>query len=221
MFHVKLIPFLLIPIFIHSISVAQGSIELEDKPFTVTGNPDQKIQDWLSGFSIYKKMTPFERDVMYWVNVMRSNPSDFNDKYVRAFLSQFPEAESRYSKSLAADLKGSPALPLFKPTEILYSASVAHARDLALKQKRLSHSSSSGEDFLARVKKAGIKGCAAENLYEGKDDALKAIILLLIDQNVPDLGHRKSLLDPRLNLMSPGSQPKGNKFILVQLFSCE
>ncbi len=217
----KLIPLLLITIFINSAAVAQGSIELEDKPFTVIGNPDQKIMDWLSGFSVYKKMTPFERDVVYWVNVMRSNPADFNDKYVRSFLNQFPEAQSKYSKSLATDLKKSPALPLFKPTEILYSASIAHARDLAIKQKRLSHSSSSGEDFITRVKKAGIRGCAAENLYEGKDDALKGVILLLIDQNVPDLGHRKSLLDPRLNLMSPGSHPKENKFILVQLFSCE
>ncbi|MGL6268723.1 MAG: CAP domain-containing protein, partial [Chitinophagaceae bacterium] len=99
----------------------------------------------------------------------------------------------------------------------------SHARDLALKQKTISHSSSDGRTFQQRMNDAQVKNCAGENILEGEKDALKAIIMLLIDQGVPDKGHRKALLNPDFNLMACSISPRKNSetFIHVQLFSCK
>jgi uncharacterized protein YkwD len=52
---------------------------------------------------------------------------------------------------------------------------------------------------------------------------LKAVIMLLIDQGVPEKGHRKALLNSSFNQMGCAIIPKTNseECILVQLFSCK
>ncbi len=92
-------------------------------------------------------------------------------------------------------------LPLVEPNALLTKATQEHAYDLVHNQKGISHSSSDGRNFQQRMKDAGITKCAGENILEGNKDALKAIIMLLIDQGVPDKGHRRALLNPSFNLM--------------------
>jgi uncharacterized protein YkwD len=113
-------------------------------------------------------------------------------------------------------------LVLVEPSSFLGKETSKHAKDLALKQKTISHSSSDGRSFQQRMIDAQVSKCAGENLLEGKKDALKSIIMLLIDQGVPDKGHRKALLNPDFNLMATSIYPKknGETFIHVQLFSC-
>ena len=113
-------------------------------------------------------------------------------------------------------------LPIVEPNALLTKATQEHAYDLVHNQKGISHSSSDGRSFQQRMKDAGITKCAGENILEGNKDALKAIIMLLIDQGVPDKGHRRALLNPSFNLMGCTilAKSKGEEHILVQLFSC-
>jgi hypothetical protein len=221
MFHVKHIFFILLLILSVAVS-GQGTISLEDKSFSYDQKRVVKVDEFLSNHeALIKPLSQNEQEVYYWVNVLRADPLSFLKNYVLPFLSQFPEAKGASASSLITDLKGQSALPLMAPKDNLLNASRLHAIDLS-KQSRISHSASDGRSFRQRMEAAGVTSCAGENILEGRSDALKAIILLLIDEGVPDKGHRKGLLNPRFDLMGCSFYPKkgAESFILVQVFSC-
>jgi hypothetical protein len=197
-------------------------MELEDKPFVLNLARNKGIDSFLSNSPSFKEFSTEEQSVFYWVNYLRNDPSGFKTQVILPFLSLFPEANTNYAKSLLKDLDGQMPLVLVEPSSFLGKETSKHAKDLALKQKTISHSSSDGRSFQQRMIDAQVSKCAGENILEGKKDALKSIIMLLIDQGVPDKGHRKALLNPDFNLMATSIYPKknGETFIHVQLFSC-
>jgi Cysteine-rich secretory protein family len=221
MFHVKHLIILLIltPCFAFS----QGYMQLEDKPFSINLERNKSIDSFLSGSSSFKDFTTEEQAVFYWINVLRADPPAFKKQVILPFLTVFPESNTNYTKSLLEDLEKQEPLPLIEPSSFLGKETRRHANDLALKQKNISHSSSDGRSFQQRMNDAGVSKCAGENILEGKKDALKSIIMLLIDQGVPDKGHRRTLLNPDFNLMACTITPKKNSenFIHEQLFSCK
>ena len=220
MFHVK--QFLLLLILLPILSFSQGTMQLEDKPFTSKQARVKSVDSFLASFKSFKNYSAEEQAFFYWVNVLRADPVAFKEQIVEPFLTSFPEAKSSYAKSLLSDLSDQEPLPLVEPTNLLTKATQEHAYDLVHNQKGISHSSSDGRNFQQRMKDAGITKCAGENILEGNKDALKAIIMLLIDQGVPDKGHRKALLNPSFNLMGCTILAKtgGDDHILVQLLSC-
>ena len=221
MFHVK--QFLFVLILIPAFSFSQGSMQLEDKPFTSKQARVKTVDTFLASFKSFKSYSQEEQAFFYWVNVLRSDPAAFKEQIIVPFLASFPEANSNYAKSLLNDLSNQEPLPLVEPNALLTKATEDHAFDLVHYQKGISHSSSDGRSFQQRMKDAGVTKCAGENILEGNKDPLKAIIMLLIDQGVPDKGHRKALLNPTFNLMGCTILAKSNSddHILVQLFSCK
>lgn len=211
--------FLLLPL----LSFSQGSMQLEDKPFTVKSTRVKSVDSFLTSFKSFKGYSGEEQAFFYWVNVLRADPPSFREQVILPFLNVFPEANSNNAKSLLNDLSQQEPLVYLEPNALLTKATAEHARDLVYNQKSISHSSSDGRSFSQRMKDAGITKCAGENILEGNKDALKAIIMLLIDQGVPDKGHRKALLNPSFNMMGCTIMPKnkGEDHILVQLFSCK
>lgn len=200
----------------------QGSIELTDRPFAIQVPTDTAITNFLRSQTAYAQLDKVEQDAVYWINVMRQDPSSFYDLAVAPFLAHFPEAKSSYVNSLRTDLKKSPPLSRLKVTALLVNTATAHASDLGRNKSALSHNSTNGTSFQDRMVAAGVKICAYENIYTGKKDALLSLILLLIDAGVPGTGHRKTLLNPELNSIGVAFQPYGSTgFILVQDFSCE
>lgn len=220
MFHVKqiIIGFFL---FCSVPGFSQGTMSLEDKSFSYNKVRVTDVDEFLSKFAELTNLTAQEKEVYYWVNVLRADPQGFLKNYVMTFLNQFPEAKGSSATSLIKDLKDQNALPLLAPKGNLLKASRIHAVDLS-KQSRISHNASDGRSFRQRMEAAGVTTCAGENILEGKSDALKAVILLLIDEGVPDRGHRKSLLNPRFDLLGCSFYPKKDResYILVQVFSC-
>ncbi len=197
-------------------------MELEDKPFALSLARNKAIDSFLSKSPSFKDFSTEEQSVFYWVNYLRNDPSGFKTQVILPFLTLFPEANTNYAKSLLKELDSQLPLKLIEPSSFLGKETSKHAKDLALKQKTISHSSSDGRSFQQRMNDAQVSNCAGENILEGKKDALKSIIMLLIDQGVPDKGHRKALLNPDFNLMACSIYPKKNAdtFIQVQLFSC-
>jgi hypothetical protein len=198
-------------------------MQLEDKPFSLELTRNKIVDSFLAQSPSLKEFSSEEQAVFYWVNVLRSDPRGFKKDVIVPFLTTFPEANTNYAKSLLQDLDRQPPLQFIEPSGFLSKETRDHAKDLANKQKTISHSSSDGRSFQQRMNDAGVSKCAGENILEGKKDALKAIIMLLIDQGVPDKGHRKALLNPEFNLMACSIMPKKNSenFIQVQLFSCK
>ncbi len=99
--------------------------------------------------------------------------------------------------------------------------SLAHAKDIAKNGLPPSHTSTKGIPFQQRVANAGIIKCAAENLSLGNPNPVLSLILLFLDEGVPDLGHRNTLLNPYYTEIGIGiSKHNNSQVFVVQDFSC-
>ncbi len=206
-----------------SVSFAQGVIVLQDKPFIYKPVRDTAVWNLLTLSPGFQNLSTIEQDFFYWTNLMRKNPASFSETVLQEFLKQFPEAKSADTKSLIADLKKAYTnLPFLYPEKGLLRMASTHAADLKQRNGIISHQSSSGKDFVQRIKEAGKYSCGAENVFFGTPEALEVLILLLIDKGVSDKGHRKNLLDPTFTFMGAAFEEVSNKkVVLVQDFGCK
>ena len=204
-------------------SFGQGTITLQDKPFVFNHSVDSSIWKQLEADALFRKLDSQTQMLFYWTNLFRTKPGVFYNDAVKEFIRQFPEANKSEVKSLERDiqkLKG--PLPFLMPDMNLGRMSSLHAQDLSNRKGVISHKSSSGKDFVQRLKETGSYRCAAENLFVGNPNPLEALITLLIDYGVPDKGHRVNLLDPTFERMGAAfSTVNDKKLVLVQVFACK
>lgn len=196
---------------------------LSDKPFVITPVKDTALENWLSTNPAYFQLDTQEKEVLYWVNYARKEPRLFFNTILLPFLKQFPEAKSNYTRSLINDLSNLSALSPLAPSNKLREVARSHTKDLGSNRLNISHNSSKGETFKERLNKVGYFECVSENVYEGKKDGLQAVLFLLIDAGVQNLGHRKNILDPNMKYIGISFFPiKGrtNQYFMVQDFSC-
>lgn len=221
MFHVKHFLFILL-LCISSSVVGQGVLTLRDKPFEYTVAIDSALYKSISASKAFSLLSKPEQESLYWVNYFRQSPRRFWNTVMKEFLLQFPEAKSSYTRSLEADiLKGPQSFSLLAPDSGLIMMAATHAFDLKKRNGIISHTSSVGKTFVQRIQAAGRYTCGAENIFNGSFNALKSLIALLIDQGVPDKGHRLNLLDPKFQLIGISFiSYKDGKGILVQDFAC-
>ena len=199
---------------------AQGHVITEDKPFEVNRTMDTSVLNPLVRSGVREYSTELELTYLYWVNRMRKNPAAFHKQYVQAYLKQFPEAVSEESKSLEADMQALGPLPPLTPVRSLYVASSIHAAFVA-RTGRLSHDGEGGKGFATRMEEAGVRTCAGEVIFDGKDDMLVGLILLLIDHRVPGVGHRKALLNPAFTRTGAAVKfSRSGRAVMVQDLSC-
>ena len=168
----------------------------------------------------YESLSGLEKEYAYWVNRMRQNPGKFGTEYIKPFLSQFPEAVSEESRSLMKEIAILPSLQILYPVSNINIAAANHAEYLAT-IGRISHDGRNGSTFQTRMKDAGVKICAGEVIFDGKEDILMGLILLLIDHGVPGLGHRKALLNPDFGQTGIAIRyTREKRAILVQDLAC-
>jgi hypothetical protein len=211
----------LIYCFQSSFVLAQGSVVMNDRPFSADRKQDTAVSGPLQRQPGFSQLPERSKELYYWTNLARTNPRLFLDKYVQPFLEQFPEVRSQESRSLVDQLTSMENLGILLPSPMLVLSAADHAEFLAEKGT-LSHTGRGGKNFPQRMKELGITDCAGENVFDGQDDALLAIILLLIDRGVPGLGHRKALLNPAFRVAGMGvSYMKGHRLVLAQQFACE
>ncbi|HTN07243.1 CAP domain-containing protein [Agriterribacter sp.] len=209
--------------FFYTISFGQGSIVLSDKPFIISPAKDTAVENWLHANTAYSLLSKEEKEVLYWVNIVRTQPINFLNNILYPFLEQFPEVKNSYTRSLIAQLSVLNPLPLLTPSAKLYQIASNHTRDLGIHQMSVSHSSSKGKSFQERMNSFGYFECISENVYEGKENGLLSIIFLLIDTGVKNLGHRKNILDAGMKYTGTSFYPikgRSSHFFMVQNFSC-
>lgn len=220
-FHVKhfVLFFLILPLF--SLSQHFSTTTFEAKPFPKMPAKDQTLWSLLQQTPLLDKLSSEQKDWFYWTNLLRQKPRFFYDSIIQPVLNVYPSIESEYSKSLKKELYASPSLPVIVPNSKLTSLSQGHADDLARYKKSPSHNSTNGQSFQQRMIKAEINRCAAENISYGPSNTIMALALLLIDEGLPDLGHRKNLLSPDYVVMGVGiSKYPDNNVLVVQDFAC-
>lgn len=193
---------------------------MEDKQFVLKHEPDSAIRQKLFADGNYSALSFSEREAIYWIAVMRTDPPKFANDIVKTFLNQFPEVNGGAARSLMLDLTRQDPLPMLFPETRLKKAADLQAKYLQGRDK-LVHTGPRGKSFQQRMSEVGIKDCAGENLFEGKADALVSLLLLLIDNGVPDFGHRKTLLNPSFSSIGISMlEEGGGRMIMVQDFSC-
>jgi hypothetical protein len=199
-----------------------GSIDFDDRPFQLTLPKRVFILDRLKENEAYKISLPEEKEFIYWVNYARLFPKHFKDSVVIPFLEHQPRLKGSYANSLLKDLERQPELPFLVPETRLTDAARLHATDLAKRRDgQLSHNSSTGKKFSDRMRALGIKFCYAENIAESPQNTLIAVLLLYLDINVSNLGHRLNLFNPSYTIMGVGVSRRPNQqFIVVQDFGC-
>jgi hypothetical protein len=215
----KLLVALLLSLPIFSFSQI-ASVELEVRP--VPEPPlDEVVNNWNRAQPGYDNLPDQAKMFLYWTNYARNNPQKFWDSAIIPVLAVFPSLNKSEAKSLKSDLWKAGSLPMFTLNSILIGTAQAHASDIGTKKAAIGHNSTNGTDFGTRMRRAGIKFCANENISLSGQTILLSTILLYLDIGLPGQGHRKTLLDPILREIGVGSSLYGvDQYFLVQDFAC-
>ena len=125
------------------------------------------------------------------VNWVRAHPGEYADQ-----LRDGPETEA--TDEAIDDLeRREPAPPLQFDARLRISAA-RHAVDEG-QHGSFTHTGSDGSSAGQRMRRAGVwAGMMAEEMSAGEETAADVVRQLIIDEDVPDRGHRKDLLDPFL-----------------------
>lgn len=154
------------------------------------------------------------------VNALRANPAAYAAHieerlpYYRGNELRIPgrvairtsEGAQAAAEAIAALHETSPVPPVEADPSLMRSAE-DHARDIGPKGM-LSHEGSSGESLSDRVRRyAASFDRIGENISFGPDQPRDVVVDLVIDDNVPDRGHRRILLDPRFRKIGVSCGP--------------
>ena len=157
-------------------------------------------------------LTAEEKKTIMLVNLARMNGQKYLQTYFQEYIKTTPYEEmsnssNKYMVSLKVDLDKTRNLPMLLPDEGLFKAARYHAKD-AGKNGIIGHTSSNGTTMSKRLPKY-VKGWnrIAENCSYGYDEAVNIVGQLLLDNDVPSLGHRKSILSKELELIGVAIAP--------------
>ncbi len=155
-------------------------------------------------------LNSLEQQVILELNKVRSNPKLFAEEYMEELLTAYQgklycypgqdpvkshEGISPLIECIAV-LKATAPMPILQPAEGLAKA----AGELVSDQQKnggIGHFAHNGSTPQKRIEKYGNWDiCSAEDITYGSFEARQIVIALLIDDGVPDRGHRKNILNP-------------------------
>ena len=141
-----------------------------------------------------------ELEMIDEINLLRSNPKGYIPKvqdYIKYLQNNGSFGNSiQTAVELVEELSVASPLNTLKPKQCLYNTAIKHGKD----EKRMGTSSHQGTDGSWPWDRI-LKGCpdlqdGNENLVGGPDNIRRAVMLLLVDDGIPNRGHRKALLNP-------------------------
>jgi uncharacterized protein YkwD len=167
-------------------------------------------------------LTPEEREILFYINLARTNGAAFVDSFITPSIDEASlcPAQHHYLYTLLQELRPVKNLPLVYPNTSLAEAALRHATDLSV-STLLSHASSDGTPYSRRIVQFVNTIHASEVISSGYSQGLDIVIQLLIDNNVPDFGHRRALLNPSLRLAGAfiAPHPSAGYVAVVELSS--
>lgn len=200
-----------------------SQVVLRDIPFEPNIELNKDLVEKLEDNKVYRSSSKAARSFIYWTNFARLYPKIFRDEALIPFIKLQPNLKGKYANSLIVDLGKISPLPFLEPEAKLTKAAELHAEDISQNNGRVSHQSSDGSSFSDRMKKVGYKACSGENISLGNDqNGLSSLLLLYLDINLPDLGHRKNLFNANYTKMGVSvKQVPNNQFLIVQELGCQ
>jgi hypothetical protein len=158
-------------------------------------------------------LSDIEKNMILAMNLIRYNPSKYAELYVKEAIGYYRGMEFHYpgleyilmtregvlpATELYYKLKQTSQKPILFPSEGLSLAARSHATY----QSRNGQTGHGGQGGMrARIEKFGKwTGRIAENITYGSTSAHLAILSLMIDDGVPDRGHRDNMLNDVLQV---------------------
>lgn len=163
-----------------------------------------------SGFS----QTTSETKVLDYINQVRTNPQLFLNEVALPYIKNNDFSRNRYAKSLIRELQKQDSIQPLAFESSLQEMSIDFAKEAGRKgwvgHKRVSQRFDKYADHV---------DFNAENLQYGFNDPLDIVMDLLIDIDIPSLGHRKNILDPNFSIIGVSIEKHKNyEFITVMTF---
>ena len=153
------------------------------------------------------QMSDIEKDVLYYINLARINPSKFEKEVLIPHLKKGNKYTKTYVRSLKKDLKNTSPLTALKYTEKLFDFAKHHARTTG-KVGKVGHRSVTFKSYDNRTKKLlKTYTSVGENIQYGYNNAQHIVLDLLIDDGVKGVGHRKNILNKKFKHVGISIQP--------------
>ncbi len=192
---------------------------------------DPKTENNLNTAENVSYLSPIEKEIIYEINLFRSNPADYADKYIaplaknyKGKLLYYPNDKPLLTKEgvravneCVRELKKVAPLSVVSPSSGLTKAADDHVKDQS-KTGKTGHYGSDRSDSRKRMERYGDwKVRIAENIAYGGTSARQVVIYLLIDDGVQDRGHRKNFIQPEFKNVgvSVGFHPEYNTMCVM------
>ena len=158
--------------------------------------------------------TSAEKKVLNYINQVRTNPQLFLKEVALPYIENNDLSRNRYAKSLIRELEKSDSVQPLSFENSLQEMSIDFAKEAGKKgwvgHRRVSQRFEKYADHVE---------ITAENLQYGFDDPLDVVMDLLIDFDIPSLGHRKNILDTNFSIIGISIEKhKSYEFITVMTF---
>ncbi len=164
-------------------------------------------------------LTDEEKDVIFLTNLVRFDGALFMRTFLQAHTPNDPS--NYYISSLYNTLPSVRNLSMLTPHQCLSATAAYHANDMG-RTGGIGHDSSDGTPCFDRVRRCGSRFHLGENCSYGYNSAVDIVMQLLIDQDVPSLGHRENILGPVFNTLGVAIRPHAvHKYNCVMDFSSE
>lgn len=160
-----------------------------------------------------------EKETVLLINLMRHDGASFWTHIAQPYIQTQEIAPSKYVRSLERDLKATRNLQSLTPSKVLFDAAKTHAVASG-KEGVVGHRSSAGS-FEKRLKPlSDTFNYILENCDYGSSGALDILMNLMIDEGIPDVGHRKNILHPEIDRIGLAIAPhKTYRYTCVQVFA--
>ena len=168
--------------------------------------PDSTLSMANSASHVYF-LSETEKESIFYMNLLRINPPLFVETHLNDYIKSKDVKKDRLVKDLIKELENTGKMNPLMPNKELTDFARAHPKDMG-ESGRTGHNSSDGKPFRDRISDLEHHFTAInENCNYGNDNAVDALIDLLIDRNVPNFGHRKNILDPEMTLIGVALEP--------------
>jgi uncharacterized protein YkwD len=148
-------------------------------------------------------LTEEEKDVIFLTNLVRLDGALFANTFLLQNRTNDPS--NYYVSSLYSTLPSIKNLSMLAPNKCCFSLAESHANDMG-QTGYVGHTSSDGTSFYTRMSHCSDK-YVGENCSYGKNSAIGIVLQLLIDEDVPSLGHRENILNREFNSVGVAIRP--------------
>lgn len=172
-----------------------------------------------------------ERDLVMYMNLARLDGERFFNTFFQEYVDLHNSRMRKYSnynalkisrtgsyyRSLERDMKAIKGLNMLYPDQALSKVAASHGKDMD-RNNYAAHNSLNKTTPKQRISTIYPNRSMAENLAFGFEEGIANVCMLLLDQGVPNLGHREVMLSTKYKLNFAGvyiGPHKGYRFCAV------